>query len=332
MKHAALIFNPASGQRPGRRQAQLDGAAALLRAAGVETRLLATPAAGAAGELAARAIESGADAVFACGGDGTVHEVLQGVVGSHATLGVIPLGTANSLAWDLRVPRNPVKAARAALRGEELRVRVGSVCCQGEEGRQSRYFIMNVGIGMDALLFYRLDAALKRRFGMSAYYSEAFRQWATARYVPFEAEFGASPNLQRERVTQALAVRIADFGGFVGRLAPGADLRRDCLRLLMFRTARRLDYLSYVTRTILRRRWSVQGVFAADAQELHCRALDVSGGQRIYVEADGELLGRIPAEVSMASESVTVLAPLTRRRPPVAGHQPEMPGPASHGA
>ena len=310
VQRAALIFNPASGQRPARRIAQVEAAAAVLRAAGVEATLVPTPVAGVAGELAARAIESGADAVFACGGDGTVHEVLQGVARSRAALGVIPLGTANSLAWDLRVPRNPVAAARAALRAERLRVRVGMVRYQAAEGGQrSRYFIMNVGIGMDALLFYRLNAALKRRFGMSAYYSEAFRQWATARYLPFEAEFGQGTDLRREQVTQALAVRIADFGGFVGKLAPGADLRRDCLRLLMFRTARRLDYLSYVLRTILRQRWTVRGVFAADAQQLRCRALDDSGEQRIYVEADGELLGRLPAEVSMSSEEVTILAP-----------------------
>ncbi len=313
MNHAALIFNPASGQRPARRQAQLDAIVKVFHGAGVETRLIPTPAPGAAGEVAAQAIESGTDTVFACGGDGTIHEVLQGIIGSQAALGVIPLGTANSLAWDLRLPRSPVAAARAAVHGERLRVRLGKVCCQGETGRCSRYFIMNVGIGMDALLFYRLDAALKRRFGMSAYYTEAFRQWAMARYLPFEVEFGVPPDLQREQVTQALAVRIADFGGFVGKLAPGADLRRDCLRLLMFRTARRIDYLSYVMRTILRQRWSVAGVFSADAQELHCRALDGSGEQRIYVEADGELLGRIPAEIRMSSESVTILAPRSSR-------------------
>src|SRR5512146_2706838 len=104
VQRAVLIFNPVSG-RPARRLAQVEQAAAVLRASGVETTVMATPAPGAAGDLARQAIAGGADAVFACGGDGTIHEVLQGIVGSEAALGVIPLGTANSLAWDLRIPR-----------------------------------------------------------------------------------------------------------------------------------------------------------------------------------------------------------------------------------
>lgn len=307
MQRAVLIFNPVSG-RPGRRLAQVEAAAAVLRAAGVEATLIATPAPAGAGELAQQCVASGADTVFACGGDGTIHEVLQGMAGqTQAALGVIPLGTANSLAWELTIPRNPAMAAQVALQSKPRKTALGRVSYQTPRGRAARYFIMNAGIGMDALLFYRLNALSKRRFGMNAYYVEAFRQWATARYEHFECEFTATAgDTRRERVTQAMAVRVADFGGIVGKLAPGADLRRNDMRLLLFKTDSRADYLRYVLRTALRRAWNVRGVELADAIRFRCHPLN-EGSERIYVEADGELLGCLPAEVEMADKSVMLL-------------------------
>ncbi len=293
----------------------MEAAAVVLRAAGIEAELLPTSAPGAAGQLAGAAIEAGADTVFACGGDGTVHEVMQGLVGTGATLGVIPLGTANSLAWDLGIPRNVVRAAAAALESKAEKIAVGRVEYHGPRGARAwRYFIMNVGIGMDALLFYRLNALWKQRMGMSAYYFEAFRQWCTARYEHFDCEFTTpAGDMRRQRVTQAMAVRVADFGGIVGKLAPGANLRRDDMRLLLFTTARRSDYLRFILRTAVGREWAVRGVEVADATGLQC-TVGPDRMAKIYVEADGELLGTLPARVEMTSEHVRLLCPETARR------------------
>ncbi len=308
MLRAILIFNPVSGQRPGRRVAQVEAAGAVLRAAGVEATLAATPAAGCAGQIAAEAIASGTDTVFACGGDGTVHEVLQGMVGREAALGVIPLGTANSLAWDLRVPRNPAAAAKAALSAQPREVNVGQVTYQTPTGPATRWFVMNVGTGMDALLFYRLNALAKRRFGMSAYYAEAFRQWLRARYEYFDCEFVTTAGeVRHERVTQAMAVRIADFGGIVGKLAPGADLSRADLRLLLFKTASRTAYLRYTILTALNRPRNMAGIELVDAVRVRCR-LPVGSPACIYTEADGEILGKTPVEVAMTDQKIRLLA------------------------
>ncbi|MEO6120054.1 MAG: acylglycerol kinase family protein, partial [Terriglobales bacterium] len=103
MRRAALLYNPTSGQRRHLRLARVEAAARALNAGGVATTLIPTMAAGSAGQQAAEAIADGHDAIFACGGDGTVHEVLQGMV-AHAPdvpLGIIPLGTGNVLAFDL---------------------------------------------------------------------------------------------------------------------------------------------------------------------------------------------------------------------------------------
>ena len=101
MRRVALIYNPASGQHSWRRHADIDKALDQLREAGVKAKAHETIAPGSAGLLAEEAVRRGCDTIIACGGDGTVHEILQSLVGTTVALGVVPLGTANALAANL---------------------------------------------------------------------------------------------------------------------------------------------------------------------------------------------------------------------------------------
>src|SRR3974377_1709661 len=105
MRKVVLIYNPIAGKNRERRLAQVESVAQVLRAAGVEAQPIATQAAGSAGGQARQAIAAGFDTVLACGGDGTVHDIVQGMAGSDTSLGVIPLGTGNSLANELGLSR-----------------------------------------------------------------------------------------------------------------------------------------------------------------------------------------------------------------------------------
>ena len=127
MRKAALFYNPLSGRRRERRLADVRAAMAVLHQAGVEATAEPTRGQADAAEQARHAIAEGCDTIFACGGDGTAHDVLQGMVGSDAALGIIPLGTANALAHDLRLPLSPVGAARALLTAKARRIALGRV-------------------------------------------------------------------------------------------------------------------------------------------------------------------------------------------------------------
>ena len=113
MRRAALFYNPLSGRRKKYRLHDVESASSVLRNAGVEVDVAPTRAASDAAEQVRAAIRDGFDTIVACGGDGTIHDVLQGLAGKDAALGIIPLGTANALAHDLRVPMNPKPAAEA---------------------------------------------------------------------------------------------------------------------------------------------------------------------------------------------------------------------------
>jgi YegS/Rv2252/BmrU family lipid kinase len=304
--YAVLIYNPFSGRH---RVEQVYAARDVLIAAGVHAEAVPTRAAGSAGEQAQEAVARGCDAVFACGGDGTVHEVLQGIIGSKVALGVIPLGTANALAADLGLGRNAKLAAERALSFESRAISVGAVEYENKTGTQSRFFLVAAGAGPDAHLMYKLNPRLKRRYGMSAYYAHATWVWATHTYPKFHVEFFDADQGRRrsESVTQVLAIRIGVFGGLLHQLAPGASLLRNDFRLVLFKTASRALYLAYVMRCVARGMWKIPGVELVNATEVVCSAAETR--RPIYVEADGEMLGSVPARMSLRPAAVHLLMP-----------------------
>jgi diacylglycerol kinase (ATP) len=315
MRKAALLYNARSGGGRRQRDADLKRILKVLADAGVEATLVRTQSSVDAAEQARQAIVNGCDTVFACGGDGTVHDVLQGMVGSQAALGVIPMGTANSLAHDLGLPGDPARAVRAALHAEPKRIALGRVTVLGPLGSPvTRYFTVAVGIGVDAHLFYKLHAGTKQRLGMGAYYYKAWHLWCTHCMENFDVELSIAEGDKafHRGVTEMLAVRIQNFGGVLQELAPGAALERDDLRVVTCHTASRFSYLLYVIRGLLRANWTVRGVELAFAKTVRCTVPEISGDAprcKVYVEADGELLGTLPAEITMVPHALTILIP-----------------------
>jgi diacylglycerol kinase (ATP) len=330
MRKAALLYNPDSGGSK-RRQRELESALAVIREGGVEAELVPTESKYHAGDEARLALESGCDTIFACGGDGTIHNIAQVIANSPAALAVLPLGTANALAHDLNIPLKIVAAAKASLHYTPRRIALGRVACTDLRGNpKTRYFVVAAGVGVDAHLFYKLHSGIKQRMGMAAYYAKAWNLWLTYPMTRFVAEYceTGSDLAGEAEVTELLAVRIRQFGGVVQELAPGASLDRDDMRLVCCRTGSRLAYLAYVTRGLLRMRWTVSGIDLAHSTRVVCRYREPGATspdqpkmhqgkmdqhkvdqRKIYVEADGELLGTLPVEITVVPNALNLLAP-----------------------
>jgi diacylglycerol kinase (ATP) len=334
MRKAALLYNPNSGGRSARRQAEVQAAVALLRQAQVKAELVLTPSSAEADKQARLAVQSGCDTVFACGGDGTIHTILQTLANTPVALAILPMGTANALAHDLGLPMNLASAARAALNGVPRRVALGRIEFLDLHGNPAtRFFVVAAGAGVDAHLFYKLHSGTKQRMGMGAYYAKAWQLWFSHLMPRFAVEFGetGTDEHRRAEVTELMAVRIRNFGGVLQELAPGASLDRDDVRVVSCRTASRLAYLAYVTRGLLRRNWKVPGIDLAYSSRVSCTYLDPSppactptaetrvaetkitetkiSETKIYVETDGELVGTLPAEITVVPDALTLLAP-----------------------
>ena len=309
MRKALLLYNPRSGRSDGHLEA-VQGAEAVLRQAGIETLIAATLSSPEAARQAKEALAQGYDTIFACGGDGTIQDVAQGLVGESAALALIPLGTANVLANDLGIPNGPAEAAQAALAAVTVRVSVGHVACRSVEGAPvSRHFLSVAGAGLDGHLFHKLDESGKRTLGLAAYFLKAFQIWWSYPMQWFSAAVSTDSEdaEMHEQVTQLLAVRVRDFGNVLRELAPGASLLRNDFRVVLFKTSSRWGFLFYVLRGVLGVGWEAPRIELSSTTRLRCEA--PASGNPVYIEADGELLGKLPAEITIIPAALTLLVP-----------------------
>src|SRR4051794_4543184 len=110
-RNAVLIFNPVAGKLRRDRERFIERSKGALAKAGLRPEFWPTTEVGAATELARKAVQIGADLILTAGGDGTINEVANGMIGSQVPLGILPAGTANVLAMELGLGSNLERAA-----------------------------------------------------------------------------------------------------------------------------------------------------------------------------------------------------------------------------
>jgi diacylglycerol kinase (ATP) len=310
VRRAFLIYNPASGRKRKERAECVARVAAIFRDAGVQVETAPTTAAGSAVRQAQEAAEAGFDTIVACGGDGTANEALNGLMQSSAgdvALGLVPLGSGNLMAYDLRLPSDPLAAAQKLLRYQPRAFCPGLVSCQGKNGAQQRYFLVAAGVGSDAELMYRTAVEAKERWGRNAYFLEMARMALQGGYPMFQVEWEDEQGVRRQdKAMLAMAVRATRFPGLLRFVNLGSGLMREDFCLLLFRTNKVRRFLSYFAGVATGRNWKVADVDTLHTKWFRCTAQpDVK--EDIHSQADGEMLGTLPAELSIAGRSIKLL-------------------------
>ena len=301
-RRALLVVNPSARGLPPLRRIQ--EAADWLRTRGWDVTLETTAAPGEATRLARRAASRGCSVVVACGGDGTIHEVVNSLAGSEAVLAVIPGGTANVWAKDARLPRRPLEAARVIDAGHCRRIDLGLIEWEGCSGRQaeSRYFLLMVGVGLDAHVVARVSQGWKRRLGAAAYVLTAAREALLYRSQPVELKLDG-----RERLSLALGWMLAGntrcYGG-VTHIASRALADDGLLELLIFSGYNLLRATGYGLVTLAGRQHGAPGVTYRQAAEI-----EVAGPSSLPVQADGEFVGYTPLRLRVVPGALQVLMP-----------------------
>ena len=309
MRKPFLIYNPASGQWRSRRARQIAGVVQVFRDAGIQPEVSATTHKGSAIRQTQEAISAGFDTIIACGGDGTANEALNGLMaaGSEVPLGVLPLGSGNLLATGLRLSSRAEVAARTLLQYQPRTIRPGVLSSQVGSGTQCRYFLVAAGIGSDAELMYRTAVEAKERWGRNAYFLEMARMALSHRMTMFQVEWEDEHGAKKqEQVSLAMAIRASRFPGLLQWVSLGSSLTQDHYTLLLFRTDKVRHFMNYFASVASGRNWSVPQVGVVSARSFRCTS---AGQNHVHSQADGELLGSVPAEISIANSSFRLLMP-----------------------
>ncbi|MGH2355694.1 MAG: diacylglycerol/lipid kinase family protein [Chloroflexota bacterium] len=291
---ATLIYNPNAGAKLGlsTNAADPDAVQAALQLAKVPYDPRPTERVGHATELARVAVAEGRKLVIAAGGDGTVGEVAQALVGAETTLGVMPLGSVMNVARTLHIPRDLEAAARVIASGRTLAIDVGKT--------GDTYFLEAAGVGLDAGLFRffnRLDRGVPKL-------DVAKAAWRFLRGLGVPRLVIDADGDRRHVRAPMVTVANSPFLGAAYAIAPEARIDDGLLDVVIFRRLSAVHVLVYLLMVAGGRPFPrPRGV-----ETLRVRSIDVNTRRRpLPAHADGELLGTTPAHFEVAPRALRVI-------------------------
>lgn len=281
----ALIGNPVSGRSSKRLLREIF---LLIKSNVPSTKLFITEKPGDAERLSREALSLQPDLIVSAGGDGTCNEIINVIAGSSLPMAVIPLGTSNVLALELKIPFNLKDAVSKALTGTAHRVSLGHVQCEGK----SRYFSLMAGVGYDANAVYGRG---KRLSGKTAYIFSGIKKLFS--WSPDELSIVVDGNPFRGY--SLIVSNLSRYGGDF-RIAPDADIKKPVLYAFIMHGKRKLDILRYATGIMRGRHLKLK-----DITYMPATYIDIKGFARIQV--DGDYIGRTPAVIEAMPDSLSLV-------------------------
>ncbi len=304
LRNALLIHNPNAGGGGADRRKELDEARRIFATGGIEADLAETTGPGDATEIALRAGNEGRQLVIACGGDGTLNEVVNGLArqqnGHRVPLALLPGGTANILAKELTLPWDIPQAAQRLVRGTVREIALG-LATPVQEPERARYFLSVAGAGPDGRITYAVDLELKAKMGIFAYWWQGAREVLNYKFP----RFNVKTKDQTIEASLVIVGRTKHYGGPF-KITTQADLYEDQFELAVLTTQSGLRYLSYLPTLWFGNLRNSEGVHFVKADTLLCEPTD---GEPVYAQVDGEPLSRLPVEFKIVPRALKLLIP-----------------------
>ena len=297
-RNARLIYNPSARGLDLAGIDEIDRVLQALGETGHGVTLARTRGPGTGDEVGRECVRGGADLILVAGGDGTINEVANGVIGSSVPFGILPGGTANILAYEMGLAGTMEAVARQVAGWVPRRISAGLLTADG--GASHRYFLMVAGVGLDAHIVSQVDPDLKRMQGKLSYWIAGLGELGRE-LEEFDARVGESSL----PVTFALASRIRNYGSTVV-ITPEAGLQRDDFAMALFEGRNAFRYLTYLGGVITNKLEGMEGVTLLHARSAEFRP---RGDEPVYVQVDGELAGALPAKIEIVPDSLTLLMP-----------------------
>jgi len=295
-----LITNPAAARTDARAVLAVRDT---LRAGGWRVEVLATAAPGDARRFATEAAaegHGGFDALLSVGGDGTAMQVAAGLVGSGIPLGLVAGGTGNILARNLRLPIDPVRAARAILKGSPYAMDLGRM--PRDDG--DHFLAVCAGAGYDAQIMAATDTMFKRRWKIAAYFIKALTTLPQVKSVMHRVTVDGV-----EHHVDAAMVLVANCRELVPRVvnvSPAVWPNDGVLDVVALRADGAWDSVVSFG-TFLRTRGATDPsgrIWSARGRTIR---VEVPDGTPRPVQLDGELAGTTPFDIDIVPGALTVL-------------------------
>lgn len=285
-----IVFNPVAGRR---RAHLLWRVLDLLVANGVRVEVVRTTCRGDAELMAREAVRGGAPVVVAAGGDGTIAEVANGLIGSGVPLGVIPLGTANVLAHELSLSFAPRGIAAALAFGRTRPLWPG--LARGPEG--DRLFVQMLGAGFDAQVVHRLPRPLKLACGRGAYVLQTARELARYKFPAISVRIDG-----QEHLAGSVIVSKGRLYGGRYMLAPEARPHEPGFSVVLFEhggPGAALLYGAMLPLDLLAR--------APGVRQLRAARIDIMSNARMPLQSDGDHAGWAPLSIIDAAAPIPIV-------------------------
>lgn len=284
-----LIINPAAGRGMVNKLRPRLLAAAESLPGTVQVHLTAAP--GHAQQIAGELKRENA-VVIAVGGDGTIHEIANGLVDGNCTLGVVPVGSGNDFVKMLNIPRDYVAALEVIQRGKTLTIDLGKA--------NSCYFINGLGLGFDAEVVIELQKVKGLR-GFAMYLYAVFKTLRRLRNRTVILDMNGS---RQNREVFMINVGNGEYLGGGFRLTPEAKIDDGVLNVCIFRALRPGEVLRHLPKAL-----SGRHIELPQVEFLRTSRLVVESAEGFPVHADGELLGSgvTRLEVSLLPQALKVI-------------------------
>jgi YegS/Rv2252/BmrU family lipid kinase len=294
---ARIICNPTSGSGRGSNALRdLEETALWLTEHGLPAEVCQTEHAGHAAELAREAVQKGMDMVVAAGGDGTVSEVMQALVGHSTTLGVLPLGTVNVWARETGIPLHLDQAREVLVNGVRRRIDVGRA--------NDRYFLLMAGIGFDAEVARRVQDSALTQMGLKIVDYITTTGWLAITHQP--ARVTIRYDQGKRRSFNALMIIIGNtrlYGGAM-TFAKHAIADDGLLDVVTMENGKLIYRLGVLLRGFFRR-----AKLGPKARTTQCRTVRIESTPPLPVQVDGDVIGNLPMTFSVVPGALSVIVP-----------------------
>ncbi len=302
MRHLLIIHNPTAGPKS---KARLEKVLCALGGEAISLELYPTKAAGDATRYLQKTTLPAETIVVAAGGDGTINEVLNGLIGKANPMAIIPLGTANVMAKNIQMPESASGVAQTLARGSFAPFYPAIVA--DDSGHKTR-FGQVMSVGLDAQSVDTVDLSLKKKHGKLAYISAMLKQLPRSLSNTWQYQVAGSTD---QHICSTLMISLGRYYGGKFTIAEAGDWQKPVLHILAFQ-----KYDSPIKALAMQLLWMtalplglieyMPGVETQDVNKLSIKEINLSYDSA-PVQADGDVITRLPVTVEIEASPIQLL-------------------------